>query len=132
MKKLFTIGCLPLLENLEEIRVGGCEEMEEIISKKPEREEEQGMGDSNNHYIVNNKHSITLPKLKSLYLWHLPELKSIVYDRMVMHCDYLRSILVLGCPRLKRLPFFMPMFEGKPSAPPVLRNINVNKGSGNR
>ncbi|KAF9666816.1 hypothetical protein SADUNF_Sadunf16G0267800 [Salix dunnii] len=69
--------------------------MEEIIAKD---DEEEGMmdEDSSNHYAVTH-----LPNLKALKLSNLPELKSIFHGELI--CDSLEEILVVNCPKLKRI-----------------------------
>ncbi|EOY13028.1 Nbs-lrr resistance protein [Theobroma cacao] len=84
------------LQNLEEIEVRNCERMEEIIAS-----EKEGMSTKNNVMF-------TLPKLRKLKLYNLPELKSICKTNEVMACDSLQGIEIMYCPKLKRIPIHPP------------------------
>ncbi|XP_017979736.1 PREDICTED: probable disease resistance protein At4g27220 [Theobroma cacao] len=110
LKNLFSAKwVLQNLHNLEEIYVWGCEEMEEIIAS-----EKEGISTDNNVMF-------TLPKLKKLKLSYLPELKSICRTNEVMDCDSLQQIVILDCPKLKRIPLHLPLLEldnSQPSPPP--------------
>ncbi|GKV34673.1 hypothetical protein SLEP1_g43028 [Rubroshorea leprosula] len=99
VKKLFPSWKLvEYLQNLEEIDVRYCEEMEEIIASDPEEEGEGGD-------IIKE---LILPKLKELKLWHLPALKSICSRRAVMVCDSLKSLSISDCK--VRIPFHLPPY----------------------
>ncbi|KAM0949759.1 putative leucine-rich repeat domain superfamily, winged helix-like DNA-binding domain superfamily [Dioscorea sansibarensis] len=73
------------LQNLEEISVRDCEEMEHIIS---------GNTDSA---------MVSLPKLKELHLYRLRALTSICQGNELV-CDSLCKIKIHHCPKLKKLP----------------------------
>ncbi|KAH7690210.1 disease resistance protein RPS2 protein [Dioscorea alata] len=99
LRKLHIYCCLKLkylipndllvnnLQNLEEILIGHCHEMEDIISCKT------------------SATMASLPKLKKLILWKLPALTSIYQGKLV--CDSLCTINIQDCPKLKNLPFLM-------------------------
>ncbi|XP_022735597.1 probable disease resistance protein At4g27220 [Durio zibethinus] len=93
-------------ESLIEIIVEDCKEMVEIIVS-----EEEGMGTI----------KYSLPKLRILHLENLPELKSICSKNGLMVCDSLQHILIWNCPKLKRIPLYLPLLDSldkeKPSAP---------------
>jgi disease resistance protein RPS2 len=113
MKKLFPLVLLSNLVNLEVIDVRDCEKMEEIIGTTDEES--------------NTSNSITeliLPKLRTLRLRYLPELKSICSAKLI--CNSLEDITVEDCDKLKRMPICLPLLEnGQPSPPPSLRRMNI-------
>lgn len=100
IKKLLTPGLLAYLQNLEEIIVHNCKSMEEIISVDGIDYESSG----GNKYCVANRDAVkvTHPKLVSLSLKHLPELRSIC--RGLMICESLQNFRIFKCPKLIRLP----------------------------
>uniref|UniRef100_A0A5B7C944 Putative Disease resistance protein n=1 Tax=Davidia involucrata TaxID=16924 RepID=A0A5B7C944_DAVIN len=130
IKKLIPPGLLQHLQNLTSISVCNCDEMEEIIAAEYE---EEGMGacssSSNNNssssFFNNNNNNaatiFTLPKFKAISLECVPKLKSIC--KGVMACDSIEQIHLIWCPRLKRVPFSLPLVNGQPSPPHALRSI---------
>ena len=67
---------------------------------------------------------ITLPNLRYLILKDLPELKTICNSNKVIVCDSIEEITLFCCPKLKRLPLFLPLLsDGQLSPPPSLRII---------
>ncbi|XP_057957026.1 putative disease resistance protein At4g10780 isoform X2 [Malania oleifera] len=128
LKKLLTRGLLQqYLPSLETIVVQNCEQMEEIVADV-EKNDDRATADlcitcsaSNNDEI--GIKTIHLPKLRILRLWNLPELKSIYRGNMV--CDTLQSVDVGKCPKLKRLPLYLPLHlkDGQPSPPLALQEI---------
>jgi len=111
MKKLFPLVLLQNLVNLEVIDVSFCEKMEEIIGTT---DEESSSSNSITEFI--------LPKLTTLELYKLPELKSICSAKLI--CNSLEDIRVRLCQKLKRMPICLPLLEnGQPSPPPSLKNI---------
>jgi disease resistance protein RPS2 len=125
IKKLFTLGLLLNLGNLEEIDVFDCEQLEEIIGgvsddeveEEAEEIEETGMGSN-----------VIFPKLRKLKLWDLPELKTICSSSNVIVFDSpLQLIEIFICPKLKRLPFSLRLTNGQPSSPPSSLRIEIMK-----
>ncbi|KAK4576536.1 hypothetical protein RGQ29_027189 [Quercus rubra] len=109
------------LRNLEEIFVDKCYKLEEIIGEasdefEEEEIEEEGMDTT----------KITLPNLRLLSLGDLPELKTICSSTKVIVCDSLEQIDLLRCPKLKRLPLFLPLLNGQLSPPPSLQGISAD------
>nr|XP_023926395.1 disease resistance protein At4g27190-like [Quercus suber] len=123
IKKLLPLGLLLHLHNLEEIRVVSCLELEEIIAEAcdefeedEEKKEEKGMDTT----------KITLPKLRDLNLWNLPELKTICSSSKVIVCDSLEKIHISKCLKLKRLPLSLPLLgNGQLSPPSSLKEIKA-------
>ncbi|XVF78079.1 hypothetical protein PTKIN_Ptkin14bG0099700 [Pterospermum kingtungense] len=118
MKKLFSSNwVLHNLQNLVQLRVENCEDMEEIITS--ELEVEEGISSASLKFT-------TLPKLCWLDLWNLPELKSICGANEVLVCDSIRDIEITNCGKLKRIPLNLPLQDdGQPSLPPFLRAIYI-------
>ncbi|EOY12658.1 LRR and NB-ARC domains-containing disease resistance protein, putative [Theobroma cacao] len=113
VKKLFPVELLQGLQNLENISVLGCAEMEEIMAS-----EENHEGEGTTLFI--------LPKLKSLELKNLPKLKSICSGGLMIPTDSLQYLYIIKCPEVKRIPLSLPLVEnGKPSLPPSLKEITV-------
>ncbi|GKV32572.1 hypothetical protein SLEP1_g41166 [Rubroshorea leprosula] len=105
---------LGYLQSLEWIDVQNCRELEEIIASDPE----EG-GD-----IIKK---LILPKLKVLWLLHLPALKSVCSRSAVMVCDSLESIWINHCKCLRRIPLSLPLVDNaQPSPPPSLKKISIN------
>ena len=119
-KKLLLAGLLLHLHNLEEIEVRNCGQLEEIIAEvfdEFEGEEKEGM--------VTTK--ITLPRLRTLELRDLPELKTICSSRKVIVCDSLERVEIIECQKLKRLPHSLPLLNGQLSPPLSLKKIKADK-----
>ncbi|KAG5224009.1 disease resistance protein [Salix suchowensis] len=113
MEKLFPLELLSYLVNLEVITVDNCEKMEEIIGTTYEES-------STFNPIV----ELTLPKLKTLYLFGLPELKGICSAKLI--CNSLKEIYVTNCEKLKRMAISLPLLEnGQPSPHPSLKRIHA-------
>ncbi|XP_027172021.1 probable disease resistance protein At1g62630 [Coffea eugenioides] len=110
MKQLFTVQLLQNLQNLEILEVNDCEGLEEIAA------DGNGVGQGGGEGIQLTSSEATtaviLPKLKSLGLGSLPQLKSICKRAMI--CESIRSINIAHCPNLKRLPSFLPTINGPP------------------
>ncbi|GLU15778.1 hypothetical protein SLE2022_322450 [Rubroshorea leprosula] len=112
MTKLLPLELQQAFQNLEEIDVDGCKQMEEIIT-------------SSDSDASSDK--FTFPKLKILQLTYLPQLKSICSAKGVMVCYSIEVIKIWSCKELKRIPVQLPLLDnGQPSPPPHLREINVH------
>ncbi|GLU15747.1 hypothetical protein SLE2022_322150 [Rubroshorea leprosula] len=115
MRKLLPLELLQAFQNLEEIYVYECEQMEEIIA-------------SSDSDASSDK--FTFPKLRILSLCYLPQLKSICSAKGVMVCDCIEKIQIWRCRELKRIPVQLPLLDnGQPSPPPHLREIKIDEGS---
>ncbi|KAE8674457.1 hypothetical protein F3Y22_tig00111754pilonHSYRG00065 [Hibiscus syriacus] len=110
MKKLFSPNCVP--PNLQRLRVGGCKQLEEIITSEVEPEE-RGM-------VITEFH---LPQLRQLLLNGLPELKSICSAGGVLVCDSLVVFQIVYCPKLKRMGLNLPKLDNVP--PSASANLSL-------
>ncbi|XP_065634521.1 putative disease resistance protein At4g10780 isoform X2 [Quercus suber] len=116
IKKLFTPG---LMQNLEQIGIYNCKQLEEIISgaeASDEVEEEEAKE------IVK-----IFPRLRNLILYKSPELKTICSSSNVILCDSLNSILIYKCPKLKRFPLSLHLIDGELSSPPSSLQIYIEE-----
>ncbi|XP_030968654.1 disease resistance protein SUMM2-like [Quercus lobata] len=119
IKKLFTPGLL--LDNLEQINVECCKQLEEIIG---------GAEASDDEVEEEAKEIVEIfPQLRNLILWGLPELKTICSSSNVILCDSLNSIEIYKCPKLKRLPLSLHLIDGELSSPPSSLQIRIKKES---
>ncbi|GLT47448.1 hypothetical protein SLA2020_211460 [Shorea laevis] len=118
IRKLLPLELLQALQNLEEIEVLYCHQIEEIIAS------------SDSDGSSSDKFTFTFPKLRELCLRDLPQLKSICSAKGVMVCNSIEKIEMLGCPELKRIPMQLPQLDnGQPSPPPRLREIWIGASS---
>ncbi|KAL2506353.1 putative disease resistance protein [Abeliophyllum distichum] len=111
MKKVIPWSLLQTLPNLQKLEVMKCYNMEEII----------GDEDDDGSSVINSSAEVTMPRLKILWLWHLPKLKSICKGMMI--CDSIERIKILRCTNLKKVA----PLDGQPSPPPSLKVIQVDK-----
>ncbi|XP_050255975.1 putative disease resistance protein At4g10780 [Quercus robur] len=118
IKKLFTPGSS--MQNLEQIKVYGCEQLEGIIggaeASDDEVEEEEA------EKIVE-----IFPQLRKLTLQYLLELKTICSCSNVILCDSLDFIMIEDCPKLNRLPLSLHLIDGELSSPPPSLQIYIEK-----
>ncbi|XP_022722320.1 probable disease resistance protein At1g61300 [Durio zibethinus] len=121
IKKLFSSDCvLQNLQNLVQLYVSYCKEMKEIIASESELEEE-GTDSSNSIKLA-------LPKLRKLLLCELPKLKSICGANGALVCDSVERVQIYYCPKLKRIPLYLPLLEDdRPSPPPSLQKIQIGQ-----
>ncbi|GKV44770.1 hypothetical protein SLEP1_g51926 [Rubroshorea leprosula] len=109
MRELLPLELLQALQNLEEIKVWNCTEMEEIIASS-------------------DNFTFTFPKLRMLELVNLPKLKSICSAKGVMIYDSIEEIKISTCPELKKNPFQLPLLDnGQLSPPPRLTAIKIHR-----
>ncbi|GKV27427.1 hypothetical protein SLEP1_g36600 [Rubroshorea leprosula] len=94
---------LDIFSNLKQLK------MEEIIGWEEEEE-----GNQTTTPIL-----IALPKLRTLELLFLPELKRICPERGVMICESLNSIHIETCVKVKRIPLCLGRENAQPSLPAV-------------
>ncbi|KAJ4840837.1 hypothetical protein Tsubulata_945358 [Turnera subulata] len=104
LKVLFPLGLPVNLSNLEEITVSRWEQQQE----------------------TRNLPQFSLPRLETLYLTYLPELKWIYGGSIT--CTSIRYIEVLECPKLRRMPISLPLLDNglQPSPPPSLLKIKIS------
>ncbi|XP_034679411.1 probable disease resistance protein At4g27220 [Vitis riparia] len=106
LKHLFTPELVKNhLQNLQNIYVRSCSQMEDIIVGV----EEEDINEKNNPILC-------FPNFRCLELVDLPKLKGIWKGTMT--CDSLQNLLVLKCRKLKRLPFAV--------------SVHINDGDGQR
>ncbi|GLU15353.1 hypothetical protein SLE2022_318510 [Rubroshorea leprosula] len=111
MRTLLPFELLHAFQNLEEIWISFCKQMEEIIASS----------DSDASSDIFN-----FPKLRKLRLDYLPELKSICNGKGVMVCDSIEEITVRHCRKLQRIPLQLLLLDnGQPAPPRHLREINI-------
>ncbi|XP_039162635.1 probable disease resistance protein At4g27220 [Eucalyptus grandis] len=100
LRKLFPQELLIHLRNLQSIEVKWCKGMVEMISGARQGQEGSIMTSINNT-PSSFQSSISLPKLISLHLYDLRQLKSIC--EVPITCDSMRKLVVLKCPELNRI-----------------------------
>ncbi|KAF8023759.1 hypothetical protein BT93_F1066 [Corymbia citriodora subsp. variegata] len=101
MKRAVESEWLPHFPNLRTIKVTCCEKMVEMISGAGQGQEGSIMT------LVNNtpssfQSSISLPNLRELKLWKLPQLKSIC--GVPISCGSMVNLRAYKCPELKAIP----------------------------
>ncbi|KAF8029651.1 hypothetical protein BT93_E2162 [Corymbia citriodora subsp. variegata] len=101
MRKLFPQELLLHLRNLQKIRVYDCKAMVEMISGAGQGQEGSMMTPVNNT-PSSFQSSISLPNLRGLRLWKLPQLKSMC--GVPISCGSMEGLDVYGCPELKVIP----------------------------
>ncbi|KAE8703209.1 S-locus lectin protein kinase family protein [Hibiscus syriacus] len=108
IKKLFAVHQLQGFQNLEHVEVKYCKRLEKIIA------EEEG----ENQTVVkwDSETTFAFPKLNTLHLIKLPELKSICDSGLRIPAESLRYLSIINCSKLKKIPFSIPLLEtGQPS-----------------
>ncbi|KAK1583784.1 hypothetical protein Q3G72_026895 [Acer saccharum] len=110
IKKLFWPELVHNLQNLEVVDVKFCLQLVEIIAASDAEEENEGGKDS----IL-----FTLPKLREIRLWWLPELKCICNRRSTMVCNSVQTIEIILCPKLKRIPLSLTQLDNGQLLPPI-------------
>ncbi|RWR72025.1 putative disease resistance protein [Cinnamomum micranthum f. kanehirae] len=118
LKKVFQLGIIRQLCNLEFLRVWVCSTVEEII----EIEEEMSMSvASHTHNVISyNNDRLILPNIKVIVLYSLPELVSICRGFSNFEWPSLETIFIVGCPKLKSLSF---LSNGTNIVAPALKKI---------
>ncbi|KAK1581536.1 hypothetical protein Q3G72_006871 [Acer saccharum] len=111
IEKLFWPELVHNLQNLEEIEVDDCEQLAEIISTSDDDEENKEEGKD---FTV-----FTLPKLREMTFWNLPQLKYICNRASLMGCNSLEEIKIAYCPKLKRIPLLLPQPDNGQLLPPA-------------
>lgn len=89
LQKLFSLQLLPALQNLELLVVQSCKRIEEIVEVNDEEIQKE---------LGTSAITITLPRLKKLWLSFLPELKSVCSDNAVLICLSLQEIQITPSP----------------------------------
>ncbi|XVF70467.1 hypothetical protein PTKIN_Ptkin11bG0163900 [Pterospermum kingtungense] len=113
IKKLFSVQLCQGFQNLEYIEVNRCEKLEAIIAE--EEEENQKAEERGARATI-----CIFPKLQTLHLIKLLELKSISCSGVMISTESLQYLSIIHCSKLKKIPFSIPLLEnGQPSAPPL-------------
>ncbi|GLT29350.1 hypothetical protein SLA2020_042220 [Shorea laevis] len=103
LRKVLSHGwLLRYFQSLETVEVECRSQMEELISSSTHEEEK-----------------VTLPKLQSLKLIKLPALKSICNSSSVLICDTIKSLEIVGCEKLRRIPLNFSLLDNAPSSHPL-------------
>ncbi|GKV38351.1 hypothetical protein SLEP1_g46269 [Rubroshorea leprosula] len=112
IKKVFSSGwLLGHFQSLEAMQIYSCDQMEELISSSTYEEKEA-------------LEKIPLPKLQRLGLKELPELKCICSSSNMLICDSIKSLEIVDCEKLKRIPLYLSSLDiGQPSS---LKQIQVD------
>ena len=105
------------MQNLEQIEVYHCEQLEEIIGGAEASDDEVEEEEAKEIVKI-------FPQLRKLILQYLPELKTICSSSNVILCD---SIEIYKCPKLKRLPLSLHLIDGELSSPPSSLQIKIKK-----
>lgn len=121
IKKLFTPRLLQHMQSLEVLKLWGCNELEEIIAE--DEGDHMDVIPSNRNQWSRTIISI-LPNLKKLALLGNPRLRYIC--KGILMCDNIERIEVINCRNLEKLPLFLPLINGQPSAPPALQVIEIS------
>ncbi|PON59263.1 NB-ARC domain, LRR domain containing protein [Parasponia andersonii] len=114
MKWLFMPALVSNLRNLESLRVQDCEEMVDILGEASDEDQDRE---------ATSADILTFPKLTSLTLMQLPELKSFCYNKKAIASDPLHTIVIYSCPKLKRIP----LLKEDLCPPPSLQRIHAEK-----
>ncbi|KAL3748399.1 hypothetical protein ACJRO7_009614 [Eucalyptus globulus] len=117
MRKLFPHELLIHLRNLQTIAVCCCQGMVEMISGAGQGQEGTLMTPLNNT-PSSSESSISLPKLKRLWLIGLPQLKSIC--EVPITCDSMDVLQVFDCPELNRIPLQLRLCDDIEDLPYIL------------
>ncbi|THG06301.1 hypothetical protein TEA_010057 [Camellia sinensis var. sinensis] len=88
LKYVFQPSIAQALHQLEELFVSDCEEMEEIVAKKNEGQEER-------------VDKMMFKSLKKIKLEHLPMLSGFYTGDFPFECPSLEELIVRDCPKMK-------------------------------
>ncbi|CAA3024469.1 probable disease resistance At5g63020 [Olea europaea subsp. europaea] len=109
IKKVFAPCLVRNFHNLQFLYVEDCAQMEEIIEDDK-----------------NERADITLPRLKALFLFNLPQVKSICKGKMI--CNSIEYIWLDGIKNIKEFPLYLPLLDdGQLSHPTRLRTILIHR-----
>lgn len=110
LMKLFTPSMTKALPQLECLVIFGCSNLATIIASDVEEDA----------VACSEPINILLPKLKTLKLFELDELTSLVQPEILLGFPSLEILLVIGCPKLKSLPV-------GPQSLPNLRTLEAGR-----
>lgn len=134
MKRLLTHVLLPLLANLEQLHIGFCDQMEEVIEMTEVGIECQGEGDTSGSYMRSDANhvrlasTLSLNKMKTLGLANLPALKSVC--RATISCPSLQKVSLRNCPKLACTSLLVQLpRDGEPPSN-CLQELKIQIGEG--
>ncbi|CDP16608.1 unnamed protein product [Coffea canephora] len=123
VKQLFTVQLLRNFESLRVFSVDDCKGLAEVAAN--DNGIEQGGGEGIQLTSSEATSTVILPNLMLLDLNRLPQLKNICKATMI--CDSIEEIVIFDCPKLKRLPLFLPTINRLPAVPSTLHKIRGDK-----
>ncbi|GKV32517.1 hypothetical protein SLEP1_g41115 [Rubroshorea leprosula] len=128
------LPCVPPIRffSLKEIRVDRCDQLKKVFSSRWLLHYFQSLETIKvqmEKLISSSAHEeekVTIPKLQSLELTELPQLKSICSSSSVLICDSIQSLRISDCEKLKRIPLNFPLLDNaRSSHPSSLKEIVV-------
>ncbi|KAI4354224.1 hypothetical protein L6164_003112 [Bauhinia variegata] len=112
LKFIFPLSVTEDLMQLEELRIGNCNELETIVKREGEKIASKVVGTMDEEIIFN--------KLKITKLENLPCLESFCSENYVFTFPCLEIVVIVLCPKMKR-------FSEGVSNTPMLKNVETDK-----
>ncbi|RWR72015.1 putative disease resistance protein [Cinnamomum micranthum f. kanehirae] len=124
LKKVFQLGIIRQLCNLEYLSVKSCSKMAEIIEIEKEEEMSMSVASHTHNVMSYNNDRLILPNIKQIHLESLPELVGICRGFSNFEWPTLRTIEIFDCPKLKSLSF---LSNGTNIVAPALKMIHCHE-----